>query len=1790
MRKYINNENEIKIKTIYELLSCEQNIVAFLKLQKCLKALFSNVNISMELVFKHIFGPKKKDIDYDKFYKLYLNCKNNNNNESNEIKIFFDKLLNSFLKEEYSFIGKDIKNNYVFSTRQTCRKRKCITMIQILSDKKGKIHGLILEYDGEYKSEMYPNSIKDKLIISLEIKLEIIKKNVNEKLMFDEENNGDGISHILGTINNKSGLITFLGFKSISGKTLSVGFPEGEGFLFGKFGKKLQYLKIHMTEDGINKLEPEFKEISKKNYYTKKSDDKLPNHTIKVVSAQKEVKKREDYKEGNNINKNITNRNIEKNIEQKDEFEQQYSRKRILKSIWTRRQIKQNFSTLDENNINNNKELTQPSNHFNYIKTDYNKGLTKLSIELNSPKTRPSNNIKNFYSNNKESKYNYLNKNNDRKSTKSLGQLSHFTKINNKEPIKYSIKEKYFNKINNKELAKPSNKYYILNSNFNKDLIKTSSEGTFLNNDKELTKSNRKRYILNYNKELTNSMNKGYFLNNSNDKGITKSTSKVSILNNNNNKRFTKSTRKGNFLNNYNEKELIKPTNKVKLINNIKEKELVKLSNKRNYFNRYNNKELEKSLNKTDTINNDNNNKIVEKKPFSKRYFSNKNRNKEIKKSTSRNIFLNNYNETELIKSTDRKIFLNKYKENELKNSTKKLNFWIRSTDKDLAKPINNNNETQMTTSTNKTHFLNTTNKNEDNSIKNTTISSRRRSKILNKMENSIKIVSDSPNRSSIAEDIYDSLENLRYNIGRHKYSMHVKTVQKKLDLPTKKRHSLNLGQILNNQTDSYKFTYKKNYKQLKEKLGKMIHDEFREKNNDIIQQTILNNYIPYPGSYIKSIDKEKNINLIQHKKQRVIKMKNLKGNIIILEDNNNRNNIQNKEKTKHNLNNEKIEENNEIKNYSKKITKEDLNTNDKEESNKKYTQQKNNNIIDDINEMLEIETNGILRYRNIFDNSEKYRTVEEKWRFFRKGLEKIKLYKIIEENENIIKFLCQEKPSDGKKGKNYNKQLLNNSDIIKEDEKEKINEEYTKEKNDLLEEEGKKVLININKYIKKYQEKRLKDKEKYQEKLKQEKKEGILSLGSIFTRKVSTKIYLNQKMATPFEPWHDNIFPHEKKSLCPYNKTGWIYPKNVEEDDLYGWDDIEWCPVDEMENMDNYNVFTDRVSVDDIKQGDIGDCYFFSAVGALCEVPDFFNKLFHIKKKTEEHIYGIYFFLNGEWRLVLVDDYFPYKIENNVKKFRFSYSFKNEIWVSLLEKAWAKVNGCYARIGCGGFCYEAFDVLTEAYTEHLFITKDKKEELWQIIENSIKKNYPMTAGTPEDNQILFLEYTGLEYGHAYTIINIYTVEINPGEMERLIKIKNPWGNSEFNGDWSDNSKKWTPELKEKCDFPGVNDEGIFYMSFNDFLKYFIILDIAKLEPGYRTTFCHINKEDATRCQIIKFEIEENSPRTFIQLYQKNPRIQRKNRTYYPDPVMSFILVAKLENDAMKYVNSMTSIPSLSNNEYKMHIAVEVDLSPGTYYIFCDVNYRYFYFDYKSYGYTVTFYAQNPIINFENITKTFDRRLGLELVMYDYCKQNIEPIKHETGLEIYQTENFDIKLPFKVLCFLNPTEELIKLKLDIKYKGEKLFCIYNDNIASEFDTSVIKVVKPKSEQTVLIMSYSILSRFKTDYEILLSDDIRTYENDHPVFKSKKEQIDEEGRLFSYFLKKEDGGGYTIGVENISNLDFLLKLILEGLYNIDPEFEDKKNFEFKILSKSKRVFNVRIIPDYINNISFFFDLM
>jgi calpain-15 len=70
-----------------------------------------------------------------------------------------------------------------------------------------------------------------------------------------------------------------------------------------------------------------------------------------------------------------------------------------------------------------------------------------------------------------------------------------------------------------------------------------------------------------------------------------------------------------------------------------------------------------------------------------------------------------------------------------------------------------------------------------------------------------------------------------------------------------------------------------------------------------------------------------------------------------------------------------------------------------------------------------------------------------------------------------------------------------------------------------------------------------------------------------------------------------------------------------------------------------------------------------------------------------------------------------------------------------------------------------------------------------------------MTSGTFGSNPN-YASY-GLEPGHAYSLLKVYDItHPTKGELT-LLKIRNPWGNKEWNGDWSDGSNLWTEELKE---------------------------------------------------------------------------------------------------------------------------------------------------------------------------------------------------------------------------------------------------------------------------------------------------------------------------------------------------------------------------------------------------------
>ena len=73
----------------------------------------------------------------------------------------------------------------------------------------------------------------------------------------------------------------------------------------------------------------------------------------------------------------------------------------------------------------------------------------------------------------------------------------------------------------------------------------------------------------------------------------------------------------------------------------------------------------------------------------------------------------------------------------------------------------------------------------------------------------------------------------------------------------------------------------------------------------------------------------------------------------------------------------------------------------------------------------------------------------------------------------------------------------------------------------------------------------------------------------------------------------------------------------------------------------------------------------------------------------------------NGEWQSITVDDYFPCHVDGGAI---FSTTAENELWIMILEKAYAKLHGSYLALR-GGYAFEAFQDLTGCPTSQYDFT-----------------------------------------------------------------------------------------------------------------------------------------------------------------------------------------------------------------------------------------------------------------------------------------------------------------------------------------------------------------------------------------------------------------------------------------------------------------------------------------------------
>ncbi|XP_078481907.1 uncharacterized protein LOC778758 isoform X1 [Ciona intestinalis] len=320
------------------------------------------------------------------------------------------------------------------------------------------------------------------------------------------------------------------------------------------------------------------------------------------------------------------------------------------------------------------------------------------------------------------------------------------------------------------------------------------------------------------------------------------------------------------------------------------------------------------------------------------------------------------------------------------------------------------------------------------------------------------------------------------------------------------------------------------------------------------------------------------------------------------------------------------------------------------------------------------------------------------------------------------------------------------------------------------------------------------------------------------------TKFCRDQNM-----PFVDDQFPPTENALyfpslsSRPNKCQWLRPQQI----TFSSNDTEW-------RNREWSVFSNP-SPTDIKQGVLGNCWFLSALAVLAERPDLLKRVMVTKNYNKEGVYVVRLCKAGVWQTVFVDDLLPC---DEKRRLIYSHARGKQLWVPLVEKALAKLHGCYEALQAGR-SIEGLATLTGYPCESLALqqsspeTEVEEDMVWVTLLSSMEAGYLMGAscgGGNMDTNDEEYNLIGLRPRHAYSVLRVTSELTQNGTYVKLVQLRNPWGHFSWKGDWSNESVLWqqNPQLANQL-FQRNADNGTFWMCLEDMMKYFDSVDICKI-------------------------------------------------------------------------------------------------------------------------------------------------------------------------------------------------------------------------------------------------------------------------------------------------------------------------------------------------------------------------
>ncbi|XP_078736373.1 calpain-5-like [Lampetra fluviatilis] len=333
----------------------------------------------------------------------------------------------------------------------------------------------------------------------------------------------------------------------------------------------------------------------------------------------------------------------------------------------------------------------------------------------------------------------------------------------------------------------------------------------------------------------------------------------------------------------------------------------------------------------------------------------------------------------------------------------------------------------------------------------------------------------------------------------------------------------------------------------------------------------------------------------------------------------------------------------------------------------------------------------------------------------------------------------------------------------------------------------------------------------------------------------------LRRACASRGELFRDELFPAGETALSPAGSAGGRAPSGR----------VQWKRPKEL--CDDPRLFVDGISAHDLHQGSLGNCWFVAACSCLTHRKNLWTTVIPDHEDQEwdpahpEKYAGIFhfcFWRFGEWVDVVVDDSLP-TLDGQLLYCHSNSS--NEFWSALLEKAFAKLCGCYEALDGGntgdalmdftGGVSESVDLLEGAFSQQ---DDDERDKFFNMLLKAYSRGALLSGsiravGSAEMEARLGC---GLVKGHAYSVTDVRRVRLGQGlvaffraERLNMIRMRNPWGQKEWNGAWSDGSEEWKKVSKGEREDMGVTvaDDGEFWMTFEDWCKYFTDVVVCRI-------------------------------------------------------------------------------------------------------------------------------------------------------------------------------------------------------------------------------------------------------------------------------------------------------------------------------------------------------------------------